>query len=129
MKINEIDPRLLDSICHVLDEELVAPQLTEHEINIIELEAGELRQMVSEAGSALSVLKGLKALPDNDQWEDRHEVESRSSGRKYVVSRNKKHGHWGCSCRGWTMHGQGDAPRKNCKHLDALGLNSKMSNH
>ena len=88
--------------------------LSEEE-QIEEMEAAELRAMVAESGSALAVFKSLKQLPDGDQWENRHEVTSKSSGKKYVVSQNKKHGNWGCSCRGWTTH-------RHCKHLGALGL-------
>jgi len=54
-------------------------------------------------------------LPDNDQWENRFEVRSASSGRVYIVSQNKAKRHWGCSCPGWKRH-------RKCKHLAAVGL-------
>ena len=57
----------------------------------------------------------VPALPDNDQWTNRFEVRSESSGRVYVVSQNKKKRHWGCSCPGWRTH-------RKCKHLTAIGL-------
>ena len=56
-------------------------------------------------------------LPNNDQWEHRFYIKSATSDRKYVVSQNKSKRHWGCSCPGWRT-------RRNCKHLEALGLPS-----
>jgi hypothetical protein len=96
-------------------------ELSEEE-QIAELEAAELRTMVAEAGSALAVFKGLKELPPSKEWENRHEVTSRSSGRKYVVARNASNGTYGCSCPGWTKHAPVNGRRKACKHLTALGL-------
>ena len=63
------------------------------------------------------ILKIARAdlLDDNAQWENRFHVRSASSSRKYVVSQNKSKRHWGCSCRGWTIH-------RKCKHLTALAL-------
>jgi len=54
-------------------------------------------------------------LPDNDQWENRFEVRSQSSGRIYIISQNKAKRHWGCSCPGWRSH-------RTCKHLNTLML-------
>jgi len=64
-----------------------------------------------------AVLRIAKAdlLPDNAVWENRFNVRSASSNRKYVVSQNKGKRHWGCSCRGWTTH-------RKCKHLTSLAL-------
>lgn len=55
------------------------------------------------------------ALPDNDQWQFRFNVESETSDRLYVISQHKKKKHWGCSCPGWRKN-------RNCKHLEALGI-------
>ena len=35
-------------------------------------------------------------LPSNDQWENRFEVRSESSGRIYIVAQNIKKRHWAC---------------------------------
>lgn len=59
-----------------------------------------------------------KRLPDNDQWTNRMEIHSETSGRIYIVAQNKKKRHWGCSCPGWRRH-------RTCKHLSALGLMGK----
>lgn len=53
---------------------------------------------------------GAISLPDNDQWQNRFEIRSASSGRVYVVSQNKQSGKWGCSCPGYCIH-------RTCKHL------------
>jgi hypothetical protein len=55
---------------------------------------------------------GSNRLPDNAQWELRFEIKSESSGRIYVVSRNKDSGKWGCSCPSYKT-------RRYCKHLTA----------
>jgi hypothetical protein len=70
------------------------------------------------------VLRIAKAdlLPDNAVWEHRFHVRSASSTNKYVVSQNKDKRHWGCSCRGWTMH-------RKCKHLTALALPAHEQPH
>ena len=59
-------------------------------------------------------------LPDNDQWENRFEIKSETSGRVYIVSQHKTGRFWGCSCPAWRT-------RRACKHLRAIGLpeNSK----
>ena len=62
------------------------------------------------------------ALPDNDQWQHRFEIHSSSSDRVYVISQNKKHRHWACSCPGYKIH-------RKCKHLEALGLPVKEKPH
>jgi len=54
-------------------------------------------------------------LPDGKLWINRFNVQSESSDALYVVSQNKVHRHWGCSCKGWIFH-------RSCKHLKALGL-------
>lgn len=62
------------------------------------------------------------ALPDNDQWENRFEIHSETSGRIYVIAQNKKKRYWGCSCPGWKAH-------RKCKHLESLGLPSYERPH
>lgn len=54
-------------------------------------------------------------LPDNDQWENRFEVRSESSNRKYTIAQNKRKRHWGCSCMGYKRF-------RHCKHLAAIGV-------
>jgi hypothetical protein len=54
-------------------------------------------------------------LPDNDQWENRFEIRSSSSNRKYIIAQHKALRHWGCSCPGWRTH-------RNCTHLKNLAL-------
>jgi hypothetical protein len=54
-------------------------------------------------------------LPDDAQWENRFEIRSETSDRKYVVSQNKTKRFWGCSCMGWRRY-------RTCKHLNALSL-------
>lgn len=61
-------------------------------------------------------------LPDSNQWTNRFEVRSESSGRVYVVSQHKAKRHWGCSCPGWRT-------RRKCKHLTAVGLPSLEKPH
>jgi hypothetical protein len=53
---------------------------------------------------------GAVLLDDNDQWTNRMQIRSESSGRLYVVAQHKTNGTWGCSCMGWKRH-------RNCKHL------------
>ncbi|SCC48135.1 hypothetical protein GA0116948_11079 [Chitinophaga costaii] len=62
----------------------------------------------------IRITKAL-ALPDNDQWQFRFNVESASSNRLYTISQHKVKKHWGCSCPGWKAH-------RTCKHLQALSL-------
>ena len=62
-------------------------------------------------------IKPSDRLPDNAQWTNRFEIRSASSNRVYVVSQNKTHRHWGCSCPGWRTH-------RTCKHLKTLALPS-----
>jgi hypothetical protein len=62
----------------------------------------------------LYVAPGSK-LPDNAQWENRFEIRSASSGRKYVIAQHKVKRHWGCSCPGWRTH-------RVCTHLKTLAL-------
>jgi hypothetical protein len=54
-------------------------------------------------------------LPDQGRWINRFEIKSESSNRVYVVSQDKNHRYWGCSCPGWIT-------RRYCKHLRALGI-------
>ncbi|MDF2188683.1 hypothetical protein [Paraflavitalea sp. CAU 1676] len=58
------------------------------------------------------------ALPDNDQWQFRFQIESATSDRIYIISQNKKRRHWACSCPGYKRH-------RHCKHLSAVGLPGK----
>jgi hypothetical protein len=58
---------------------------------------------------------GALALPDNDQWTNRFEIQSETSDRVYVIAQNKKKRFWGCSCPAWRT-------RRRCKHLDELDL-------
>lgn len=98
----------------VIKEEV---EIFTEEERIEELEAQELKALVTEAGGALAVLKGVKELPSSNQWDNRHEIQSKSSGRKYIVAQNRNNGNWGCSCPGWCN-------RRKCKHLTALGLDN-----
>ena len=72
----------------------------------------------------LTLPNGTKvlALPDNDQWTNRFNVNSESSNRIYVVSQHKKNRHWGCSCPGWRT-------RRKCKHLREIGLPAQEVPH
>jgi hypothetical protein len=54
-------------------------------------------------------------LPSNDQWENRFEIKSESSGRVYIVAQHKRKRHWACSCPGWRT-------QRRCKHLAAMQL-------
>lgn len=58
------------------------------------------------------------ALPDNDQWQFRFEIQSESSDRVYVIAQNKKKKHWGCSCPAYRT-------KRTCKHLEALNIPGK----
>ena len=58
------------------------------------------------------------ALPDNDQWQFRFNIQSESSNRIYTIAQHKNKKHWGCSCPGWKRN-------RNCKHLQALGIPGK----
>lgn len=55
------------------------------------------------------------ALPDNDNYQNRFQIKSQSSGRIYLVAQHKTGLWWACSCPGWIRH-------KHCKHLEAIGL-------
>jgi hypothetical protein len=55
------------------------------------------------------------ALPDNDQWQNRFDVKSKSSDRLYTVAQNKKKKYWACSCPGWKRW-------RKCEHLKEIGL-------
>jgi hypothetical protein len=57
---------------------------------------------------------GSVSLPDNDQWTERFEIRSETSGRIYIVAKNKKTGQWGCSCPGYRRARNGV---RCCKHL------------
>ncbi len=50
-----------------------------------------------------------------DQWDDRREIKSETSGRIYTVSRRISTGMYECSCPGWKS-------RRTCKHLRTMGL-------
>lgn len=63
----------------------------------------------------LHIPKGTVMLPDVDQWQFRFPVRSETSERLYIISQNKKKGHWGCSCPGYRIY-------RSCKHLTAVGL-------
>ena len=56
-------------------------------------------------------------LPDNNQWQNRFEVRSETSGRIYVIAQHRLKKHWGCSCPGWKCH-------RRCKHLESIGIPS-----
>lgn len=58
--------------------------------------------------------EGAIRLPDNDQWHNRFEIRSETSGRKYVIAQNKRTGQWGCSCPGYRIPKHGV---RYCKHL------------
>ena len=54
--------------------------------------------------TALTIIpQGAIRLPDNDQWSERFEIRSSSSGNKYTIARNKKTGKYGCSCPGYLI--------------------------
>lgn len=55
------------------------------------------------------------ALPDNDQWQFRFEIQSATSNRLYTIAQNKKKKHWGCSCPGYRRY-------RKCNHLISLGI-------
>jgi hypothetical protein len=67
---------------------------------------------------------GSISLPDNDQWDMRFEIRSESSGRIYIIARNKKSSKFACSCPGWKRW-------RVCKHLtEGCGLNfSQIHGH
>lgn len=55
------------------------------------------------------------ALPDNDQWQFRFQIESESSDRLYTIAQNKSKKHWGCSCFAYRRY-------RKCKHLVSMGI-------
>jgi len=55
------------------------------------------------------------ALPDTDNYQNRFEIKSASSPRKYLISQHKTGLWWACSCPGWISH-------RKCRHLAAIGL-------
>ncbi len=57
---------------------------------------------------------GSISLPDNDQWTERFEIRSETSGRIYIIAKNKKTGQYGCSCPGYRRARNGV---RCCKHL------------
>jgi hypothetical protein len=62
------------------------------------------------------------ALPDNDQWQLRFNVRSKSSGNVYTIAQNKKKRHWACDCPGYKRY-------RKCNHLQALGLPTNEKPH
>jgi hypothetical protein len=62
------------------------------------------------------------SLPDNDQWQFRFTIKSKSSDRLYTIAQHKKNKYWGCSCPGWKSN-------KHCKHLTAMGLPGDCKPH
>jgi len=60
-------------------------------------------------------IPATKTLPPNGQWENRFEVKSTTSNRRYVIAQHKDMRHWSCSCPGWTQY-------RHCKHLESVGL-------
>ena len=76
----------------------------------------------SMANTQIAIRKpaGANTLPDNDQWQNRFEIKSESSGRIYIVSQNKVSLKWACSCPAWIT-------RRKCKHLiDGCGLSTSQ---
>ena len=63
-----------------------------------------------------------EALASNGQWENRFEVKSTTSNRRYVIAQHKEMRHWSCSCPGWTQY-------RHCKHLEAVGLPAYQRPH
>lgn len=55
------------------------------------------------------------SLPDTDQWINRIEIKSETSNRIYTVAQNRVGRYWACSC-------PAGKTRKNCKHLEKMGL-------
>lgn len=51
-----------------------------------------------------------RALKSNALWTARLKVVSRTSGRTYIIAKNRRTGEWGCSCAGWRFN-------RDCKHL------------
>jgi hypothetical protein len=81
--------------------------------------AAERRRRSREQSGALTIrVPAESRLPEGPQWTNRFEIKSGSSDRKYIISQNKAHRHWGCSCPGWRTH-------RTCKHLAAIGLPPK----
>jgi len=79
--------------------------------------------------NAVAELIRQSDLPDNKRWKNRFKIHSETSGRVYIISQNKFHGHWGCSCMSWRVPKFCKIPGPNygkygryCKHLTALGL-------
>ena len=57
------------------------------------------------------------SLPDTEQWINRIEIKSETSNRLYTIAQNRIGRYWACSC-------PAGKTRKNCKHLEKMGLPS-----
>lgn len=65
------------------------------------------------AVAVVAARMGSSLLPDSAQWQNRFEVRSETSSRRYVIAQRKSDGSFGCSCMGWKSH-------RKCKHLTAV---------
>jgi hypothetical protein len=64
---------------------------------------------------------GSTLLDDNDQWVNRFQVRSTSSGSLYTIAQRRSDRTWGCSCNGWRHY-------RHCKHLtDVLGRLARVA--
>jgi hypothetical protein len=68
-----------------------------------------------QTGMVVHIPSDARMLPDNNQWTNRFQIKSESSGALYTIAQNKRKRYWGCDCPGWIS-------RRKCKHLTSMGL-------
>src|SRR5271170_426570 len=66
-------------------------------------------------GMVVHIPSDARMLPDNNQWTNRFQIKSESSGALYTIAQNIRKRYWGCDCPGWIS-------RRKCKHLRNMGL-------